>query len=108
MSTYSSQLPALVHARLDNLNGRVRRMIWMRGGGIVFTFVASLIALGLLVDWMFQLPMGVRVGLLAGIVGGSLWGLRKWLVHPLSLRLGSAALEKQHPELAERLSRPLS
>ena len=88
------------------------RRVWKRS---LFWTGAAIVLIGLLViligesivDWLMPLPSPVRVALLVGTIGATIYLLYKHLIQPLraSLTLRDVALnvEERHPNLEDRL-----
>ncbi|MCE2402559.1 hypothetical protein J4G08_16955 [Candidatus Poribacteria bacterium] len=83
-----------------------RSLFWTGAAIVLIGFLAILVGESI-VDWLMPLPSVVRIALLAGIVGATLYLLYKYLIQPMraSLTLRDVALnvEESHPNLEDRL-----
>jgi len=101
-------LPEELWDKLWALEIRVKRLNLLRGAGITAIVAATVIAIGLIVDWRWELSLWMRIALpLAAFttIASTLWWvvLRPWYQEfsPADL---AALIEQQHPELGERLT----
>ncbi len=83
-----------------------RSLFWTGAAIVLIGFLAILVGESI-VDWLMPMPSVVRIALLAGIVGATLYLLYKYLIQPMrtSLTLRDVALnvEDSHPDLEDRL-----
>src|SRR5262249_971806 len=103
----AAKLPKKLHARLDFLAARVRKVRLLRAAGrAAFTLpIAALVAV--LADAYLGLPEGVRIGLLVVWVLLVLREVRDLLraaAAPVDLEAVASAVEEEFPRLAERLT----
>lgn len=103
----AAKLPKKLHARLDFLAARVRKVRTLRAiGRAAFVLpVAALIAI--LADAYLGLPQWARIGLFAGWVVLLLRELRNLVrarTVPIDLEAVASAVEEEFPRLAERLT----
>ncbi len=98
---------AELQARILDARRVWKRSLFWTGFAIVLIGVLAILIGGSIVDWLMPLPSYVRVILLVGIVGTTLYLLYKYLIQPLraSLTLRDVALnvEQIHPNLEDRL-----
>ena len=84
-----------------------KRSLFWTGVAIVLIGLLAILIGESIVDWLMPLPSPVRVVLLIGIIGATLYLLYKHLIQPLraSLTLRDVALnvEQSHPNLEDRL-----
>jgi hypothetical protein len=101
------KLPKKLHARLDFLAARVRKVRLLRAAGRA-AFVLPIAALvGILADAYLGLPEGVRVGLLVVwliLLVRELWNVWRAATAPVDLEAVASAVELEFPRLAERLT----
>ena len=83
-----------------------RSLFWTGAAIVLIGFLAILVGESI-VDWLMPMPSAVRIALLAGIVGATLYLLYRYLIQPMraSLTLRDVALnvEERHPNLEDRL-----
>ncbi len=83
-----------------------RSLFWTGAAIVLIGFLAILVGESI-VDWLMPMPSVVRIALLVGIVGATLYLLYKYLIQPMraSLTLRDVALnvEERHPNLEDRL-----
>ncbi len=98
---------AELQARILDARRVWKRSLFWTGLAIVLIGLLAILIGGSVVDWLMPLPSPVRIVLLAGIVGATLYLLYKHLIQPLraSLTLRDVALnvEQSHPNLEDRL-----
>ena len=84
-----------------------KRSLFWTGLAIVLIGLLAILLGESIVDWLMPLPSPIRIVLLAGIIGATLYLLYKHLIQPLrtSLTLRDVALnvEQSHPNLEDRL-----
>jgi hypothetical protein len=103
----AAKLPKKLHARLDLLAARVRKVRLLRTAGrAAFTLpIAALVAV--LADAYLSLPEGVRIGLLVAwvlLVLREVRNLFRAARAPVDLEAVASAIEEEFPRLAERLT----
>ncbi|MCA8993873.1 MAG: hypothetical protein KDA88_17945, partial [Planctomycetaceae bacterium] len=107
MATNSIQLPDNLRQELLKLRGRLRGLAVASGVGITLVVAAVLLVVALGVDWMWDLPLTVRVSMLwAGIgvtIVTGLWTILRPLMRNIELNELAALVENANPELQERL-----
>jgi len=83
-----------------------RSLFWTGAAIVLIGFLAILVGESI-VDWLMPMPSAVRIALLVGIIGATLYLLIKYLIQPMrsSLTLRDVALnvEESHPNLEDRL-----
>lgn len=83
-----------------------RSLFWTGAAIVLIGFLAILVGESI-VDWLMPMPSAVRIALLVGIVGATLYLLIRHLIQPMraSLTLRDVALnvEESHPNLEDRL-----
>ena len=84
-----------------------KRSLFWTGFAIVLIGILAILVGGSIVDWLMPMPSAVRIALLAGIVGTTLYLLYKYLIQPmraaLTLRDVALNVEQSHPNLEDRL-----
>ncbi len=98
---------AELQARILDARRVWKRSLFWTGLAIVLIGLLAILIGESIVDWLMPLPSPVRIVLLAGIIGATLYLLYKHLIQPLraSLTLRDVALnvEQNHPNLEDRL-----
>ena len=98
---------AELQARIMDARRVWKRSLFWTGLAIVLIGLLAILIGESIVDWLMPLPSPVRIVLLAGIIGATLYLLYKHLIQPLraSLTLRDVALnvEQSHPNLEDRL-----
>jgi hypothetical protein len=93
--------------RLARLRGRVRGLYAVDGLSRALLCVLGFVSLTFLADWALDLPVQLRLLLLAGGVGLLAWVLFRRLAIPMTVPLTdddlALVLERKHPELDDRL-----
>ena len=83
-----------------------RSLFWTGAAIVLIGFLAILVGESI-VDWLMPMPSAVRIALLVGIIGATLYLLIKYLIQPMraSLTFRDVALnvEESHPNLEDRL-----
>ena len=83
-----------------------RSLFWTGFAIVLIGFLAILVGESI-IDWLMPMPSVVRIALLVGIIGATLYLLFKYLIQPMraSLTLRDVALnvEESHPNLEDRL-----
>jgi hypothetical protein len=107
----ASNAAALTHAegiedRLHRAWRKQRRFVHARGACYLLLWLVALVALDLLLDWLFLLPGEARVALLAvnvGVLGWVVWS--RWWRHlePFDEVRAALQVERRHPELQSLL-----
>ncbi len=84
-----------------------KRSLFWTGAAIVLIGLLAILVGGSIVDWLMPLPSAVRIVLLVGIVGATIYLLYRHLIVPiraaLSLRDVALNVEQSHPDLEDRL-----
>ena len=108
MSAVRAGVPPLIEQQLLALDKQIRDATFVRGAARTVLGVCLFLGTGFVFDSIFGLNAKVRIGLLAGwlTVGiALLWrGVVRPAFAPVSLSALAAVIEKQFPELRERLS----
>jgi hypothetical protein len=108
MSSVGTRIPPLIEQQLLLLDKQIRDTAFIRGAAQTMLGVCVFLGLGLLLDGLFALNTTTRECLLAGwflLVIGLLWrGIVRPAITPVSLASLAAIIEKQFPELRERLT----
>ncbi|WP_425398446.1 hypothetical protein [Aeoliella sp.] len=97
-----------VSGLLSNVRHRIRTYVWAEAVLLALVLVGAVFWGGLVLDWMFEPPPQVRMGVHVVLVVCVLsilvwWGLRRWMV-ALSDRSLALLVERKHPELQDALS----
>ncbi len=83
-----------------------RSLFWTGAAIVLIGFLAILVGESI-IDWLMPMPSAVRIALLVGIIGATVYLLYKYLIQPvrasLSLRDVALNVEKSHPNLEDRL-----
>ena len=83
-----------------------RSLFWTGVAIVLIGFLAILVGESI-IDWLMPMPSAVRIALLAGIFGATLYLLYRYLIQPMraSLTLRDVALnvEQSHPNLEDRV-----
>lgn len=106
-------LPAAVRELLRKLRGGLRRYTLLSGISIVVSVLVTAfwVTTGLDAAWFalqkLELPVGLRILILAGLVGGSGWVVTRYLLRPVFRRTTDSelalVLERRFPEFQDRL-----
>lgn len=106
-------LPSAVRQLLGRLRGGLRRYTILSGLSIVVAVLVAVfwLTLGLDLVWFalqkLELPVGLRIFILAGMAGGSGWLIVRYLLQPVFRRTSDAelalVLERRFPEFQDRL-----
>jgi len=101
-------LPENVERQLLVLDRQVRDATFSRGISRVGVFIPVLIGICLAVDWSLGLSGGIRLVMLAASLLLSAYAVWSWILRPAwrpaSFTELAALVERQHPELKERLT----
>lgn len=101
-------LPDSIERQLLTLDRQVRDATFSRGISRLALVVPIVLGVCLFVDWYFGLSSGIRIAMLGGWVVLALGVLWREVLGPLwrppSLPELAALVERQHPELKERLT----
>jgi hypothetical protein len=101
-------LPASLQYKLSSLSTRVRFLRSLRGVSLLVITLVVITALAFLADHLFDLPILSRVIILAAAALAGVAALYAGLVLPFFRGIDAedlaAAVEKQYPELGERLT----
>ncbi len=92
---------------LDQLRGKIRRYVALRGVALVVAFAAAAFWLLLAIDYWFELARPVRLGLLVVGAVATLYVAWNWLLSrlfvPLSDRSMAVLIERRYDRLGESL-----
>lgn len=103
----AAKLPKKLHARLDYLADRVRKVRFLRAIGRA-TFLLPVVAfVGILLDAYLLLPTWMRLGMFAGWLLLAVREVRNLIRSrsaPVDLEAVASAVEEEFPRLAERLT----
>lgn len=98
---------AELQTRILNARRVWKRSLFWTGAAIVLIGFLAILVGESIVDWLMPMPSAVRIALLAGIIGATLYLLYKYLIQPmratLTLRDVALNVEKSHPNLEDRL-----
>lgn len=87
---------------------RLRRVLWAYGVGWLVAVTLTALLLAGLADWAIHASVGMRLLFDALILGALGWALVRFLVAPLTVRLGDLEvahrIERLYPELGEQVS----
>ena len=97
-----------IEARIAALRGQVRRLLALHGFSRLVTGLVLAILVAGLADWLFRLVPEVRLVLLLGVIGISLWLLITRVLRPLIVKFAdldiALRIEKRWPGLNDRLA----
>ncbi|MCA9115467.1 MAG: hypothetical protein KDA79_10290, partial [Planctomycetaceae bacterium] len=100
-------LPPELATRLNQLKQRLRLLAAARGLATTLAVTLSLTCAGLLVDLLWELPLTVRYGLLAGTAGSAVVLFLLLVLRPLFRKYSAtelaAIVEQANPRLRERI-----
>ncbi|MBL8851931.1 MAG: hypothetical protein JNG89_19820 [Planctomycetaceae bacterium] len=109
-------MPEIAAARTESdllqhllrLDRRARLVSLANSLGLTALFVGIVVAVAIVADSLWELPLGIRIALLAtaGLVAlcGCAWGLGRSMLRRADPAAAAALVESLHPELHERLS----
>src|SRR4051812_27219743 len=103
----AAKLPKKLHARLDFLAARVRKLRVVRAASRAAFLLPITALVAILADAYLGLPTWARIGLLGGWVLLALreaWHLARAATAPVDLEAVASAVEEEFPRLAERLT----
>jgi hypothetical protein len=100
-------LPAELASQLRFLDRKVRGLAALRGAGVVCAVLCAGVAVGVVVDWLFDLGVGTRVAILLGVGAVAVISAVTAFLRPLVRRTSSAELaalvDTSFPDLRERI-----
>ncbi len=100
-------LPRELASGLRSLDLRVRALAALRGAGVLCAVVGTALALALLIDWLVDVGVTARTGLLLGVIGAAVVTFAAAVIGPLLRRTSASELaalvDDAHPELGERI-----
>ncbi len=100
-------LPRELASGLRSLDLRVRALAALRGVGFLCAVVGTAIAVGLLIDWLADVGVAARTGLLLGVIGATVVTFLVAIIGPLLRRISAnelaALVDDAYPELGERI-----
>jgi hypothetical protein len=106
-SASSAEIDRL-RAAIDGVRRQARRWVWTEAVGLVCLWASAFFWAALLLDWWFEPPRAVRLGLLVGAGAGLAWLVATKLVARLTASLDDAglalAVERTHPQFRDSLS----
>ncbi|HEX3149341.1 MAG TPA: hypothetical protein VHR66_14805 [Gemmataceae bacterium] len=103
----AAKLPKKLHAQLDFLAARVRRLRVLRAAGRAAFLLPSTALVCILADAYLGLPMVVRLCLAGGwllLLLREGWSIFRAMTAPVDLESVAFAVEEEFPRLAERLT----
>jgi len=107
MMSAGALLPEVIRDELIAMQRQERELTAVRGVGNCLKWTCLAFAVCLLTDAVWNLPALIRGGLLTLLTGWAMWVAWRGLIQPLLRRRSwnelAAAVERDHPELAERL-----
>lgn len=94
--------------QLAQLDRRARLAALLNGLGATALVLAAVVLLALLADFLWEMPLAVRISLLSAagvaVVGGGLWAVARALWRRADPAAVAALVETTYPQLHERLS----
>ena len=106
-STHQHELPASVEEKLREVRRGIRRYVWLEGLAAIAIAIAAAFWLGLLLDWLFEPPPGVRIAGMVVVAAAVLWIVYRFLLRRVFVRLSDASIallmERRFPELGEHM-----
>ncbi|MGE0377757.1 MAG: hypothetical protein AB7Q45_20280, partial [Planctomycetaceae bacterium] len=100
-------LPRELAAGLRSLDWRVRGLAVLKGGGVLAAVAGAALASGLFVDWLIDVGVAARMGLLIGVIAVAAVTLTGAIVWPLLRRASAgelaALVDAAYPDLGERI-----
>lgn len=100
-------LPRELADGLRSLDWRVRALAVLKGSGVFIAVAGGSLAAGLFVDWLIDLGVAVRTGMLIGVAAAAVATLAAAIVRPLLRRPSASELaalvDAANPQLGERI-----
>lgn len=102
----------VIQQHIRNLRRKIRFRLFVTGVCLVFAVATFGSAVAIALDWLLELTAGVRVLLLLGVSGATLYVAWRYLVRPLTARFSDVwvaiQVEKHYPWLKDELASAVS